>query len=359
MKEIAMTRAIVLCLFMGLLPLAAQALPIEHEVRIATPDPGVTLAGTLLLPAEGASTRTVVLLVTGSGDHPRDAVISGTPLFRVIAEDLAGEGIASLRLDDRGTADSTGPKTTESTTADRVVDMAAALAWLREHTRETIDHFGVLGHSEGASIALRLAAGPTPPDFLVLAGAPARPGAEVWVEQQLAGFRQGVGIEEPATLEEVRAALQEAARLSMQGADADAMRENTVHLFALGNIDVTIEEGRPALEGFVGRMTDRWMRHFLADDPSEVLDRVRVPVLAIYGSHDRLTSPAQNAVPLLDGLQRAGNADITLRILPDQDHFFLRHASEPVGVHKYGEMTVAPSLLDAQRNWILEYANTR
>jgi uncharacterized protein len=64
-----------------------------------------------------------VLMITGSGDHPRDAVISGAPMFKMIAEDLAQAGIATLRLDDRGTAESTGPTTRQSTTADRLLDM--------------------------------------------------------------------------------------------------------------------------------------------------------------------------------------------------------------------------------------------
>jgi hypothetical protein len=48
-------------------------------------------------------------MITGSGDHSRDQIISGTPMFKVLAEGLADAGIASLRLDDRGTAASTGP----------------------------------------------------------------------------------------------------------------------------------------------------------------------------------------------------------------------------------------------------------
>ncbi len=97
---------------------------------------------------------------------------------------------------------------------------------------------------------------------------------------------------------------------------------------------------------------DIWVRHFLAEDPGAVLADVKMPVLAIYGSHDRLTSPQQNAAVLLDGLVRAGNPDVTLRILPQQDHFFLRLPGESVGAHRFGEMLLSPELLDTMRNWL-------
>ena len=343
-----------------LFPLLLAASPLlandsAHEVSIQTPDPEVSLAGTLLLP-ESPRGNTVVLLITGSGDHVRDAVISGTPMFRLIAEDLAVAGIASLRLDDRGTGDSTGPTTSESTTADRVVDMRAALQWLRNNDVTSFKRIGLIGHSEGAGIALRLAAAEDAPDFAVILGTPVHKGIDVWVDQQLAGFRQGVGIDDAAILDQVRIRLEQAARLSIDGADAQAMRENNIALFALGGVDVSDEEGQPMLDGFIGRMTDPWMRHFLADDPGEVLDRITIPILAVYGSHDRLTSPRQNATTLVEGLIAAGNPDLTLRILPDQEHFFLRLPGEPVGTHRFGEMELSAELLELQRSWILDRA---
>ncbi len=330
-------------------PLLAQHK--SHEVRITTPDPSVTLAGTLLVP-EGAEGGTVMLMITGSGDHPRDAIISGAPLFRLQAEALASAGIATLRLDDRGTAESTGPTTRESTTADRVVDMRAALDWLRDGHIATFSQVGVIWHSEGAGIAARLAAQDSPPDLVILLGAPALQGKTVWVDQQVAGFRQGVGIEDPEVLAQVEAHMREAARLSIEGASADDMRENTVALFALGNIDVSTEENAHMLAGFTGRMTDDWMRHFLADNPSEALAETRVPTLAIYGSHDRLTSAALNAGPLTAALLSAGNQDFTVRILPEQDHFFLRAPGKPVGQHVFGEMELSGELMEEIIAWL-------
>jgi uncharacterized protein len=324
---------------------------LEHEVRITTPDPDVTLAGTLLLP-ENANNGNVVLMITGSGDHKRDAIISGTPLFRLKAEALAAAGIASLRLDDRGTGESTGPSTRTSTTADRVVDMRAALDWLRAGELAEFSRVGVIGHSEGAGIGARLAAQDYAPDFLVLLGTPALQGKEVWVDQQVNGFRQSVDIEEPEMLAQVELHMREAARLSISGARPEAMRENTIDLFALGEIDVGAAENVHMLEAFTKRMADPWMRYFLADNPVEALAATRVPVLAIYGSHDRLTSAAANAAPLVKALLAAGNTDFTVQIMPDQDHFFLRAPGRAVGEHAFGEMELPPEVMASIIDWL-------
>jgi hypothetical protein len=45
---------------------------------------------------------------------------------------------------------------------------------------------------------------------------------------------------------------------------------------------------------------------------------------------------------------------VTLRILPEQDHFFMRLPGEPVGVHRFGEMELSPEMLSLQREWIVQ-----
>jgi pimeloyl-ACP methyl ester carboxylesterase len=324
----------------------------EVEVSIATDDPRVVLAGTLLVP-ESAEGRTVVLMVTGTGNHLRDQVISGAPTFRLIAEELASAGVATLRLDVRGAGASTGPKATESTMAERVLDMCAALRWLRGGEQGAFEAVGILGHSAGATIATELVARDcASPDFVILLGAPALKGSDIWVAQQAAPFRDVVGDSDPTALQEVVRRLETAAALSIAGEGAKAMRENAIALFALADIDVTAAEHAPMLAGFTARMTEPAMRDFLGGDPGPALEKTTVPVLAIYGSHDELTSVAQNAGPLLEALVRAGNPDVTLRVLPYQDHFFLRAPGKQVGEHSFGEMELAPSLLREIRAWL-------
>ena len=95
-------------------------------------------------------------MVTGSGQENRDEEIFGHKPFLVIADYLARHGVASLRYDDRGFGKSTGGDVKHATTADFARDAASGIEFL--HTLKCFSKVGVLGHSEGGSIAFILGA---------------------------------------------------------------------------------------------------------------------------------------------------------------------------------------------------------
>ena len=122
-----------------------------EEVSFCNGD--ATLRGTLTLP-EGCTHQTpVLLLITGSGQQNRDEEIFEHRPFAVIADYLARKGIATLRYDDRGFGESTGD-VLSATTEDFKEDARAGIDLLRGRFARV----GVLGHSEGGTIALMLAA---------------------------------------------------------------------------------------------------------------------------------------------------------------------------------------------------------
>src|SRR5258708_568912 len=95
-----------------------------EEVRFENKGAGVMLAGTLTLPS-GKGPFPAVALITGSGPQNRDEELLGHKPFLVIADALTRRGIAVLRYDDRGTAQSTGDFG-KATTADLATDVEAA-----------------------------------------------------------------------------------------------------------------------------------------------------------------------------------------------------------------------------------------
>jgi uncharacterized protein len=131
--------------------------PVSTE--IALPAQPAPLHGTLLTPPD-ASAAAVIL--PGSGPTDRDGnspmgVAAGT--YRLLAEGLAQQGIATLRIDKRGIAASAAAGPAE---ADLRFDayVADARAWAAEAaSRAGLPCAWLIGHSEGALVALKAVQG--------------------------------------------------------------------------------------------------------------------------------------------------------------------------------------------------------
>lgn len=121
-------------------------------------DTSPALGATLLLPEQP---KAALLIVQGSGVHDRDgnmpAVGFKSTLYRRVARELDRRGsFASLRFDKRG-SDTPAGAAHDYTISERLDDLRAALKLLREDKRtETLPLF-LVGHSEGAMLAAKLA----------------------------------------------------------------------------------------------------------------------------------------------------------------------------------------------------------
>ena len=148
--------------------------------------------GTLTVP-EGEGPFPAVVMVHGSGPQARDEVLDGSLLFyhsdtsvqvfAVLAEHLAAAGVASLRYDKRSciARNSGGACPIEEFAFDVhavtvhmfASDATAAAHWLRDRPEVHDDQVVMLGHSQGASLALSIAAEQPWLAGLVLIGCPA------------------------------------------------------------------------------------------------------------------------------------------------------------------------------------------
>ncbi|WP_461638588.1 alpha/beta hydrolase family protein [Labilibaculum euxinus] len=120
------------------------------SVHFCNADSSICFGGTLLIP-QTEKPNPVVIFVSGSGKQDRDGTMAGHKMFKTIADYLAQNGIASLRIDDRGVGE-TGGIYEESTTADFAADVLTAINYLK--SRKDIDskHIGLIGHSEGGAV---------------------------------------------------------------------------------------------------------------------------------------------------------------------------------------------------------------
>lgn len=151
--------------------LSAQSAPIPQIVELPTPATvvesahafsrdGFVIHGTLALPATPARGMPIVVIVAGSGPTDRNAngPLVNTNAYAMLAWALAGQGIASLRYDKRGIGRSAAPKDADPTrlTLDAyVADLHAAAETLATDAR--FSSVILLGHSEGAGLAIQAA----------------------------------------------------------------------------------------------------------------------------------------------------------------------------------------------------------
>ena len=159
----------------------AGASYVAEEVRVPVAASHV-LVGTLTIPRDATDTIPAMVLISGSHAQTRDMVSDTTePVsfyqpFRQIADILSSRGIAVLRLDDRGTGCSSGESVTKLNTAERAEDTITALRYLRSRKDINIHRLGLLGISEGANIALMIAADDHSLRAIVTLAASASPG---------------------------------------------------------------------------------------------------------------------------------------------------------------------------------------
>jgi len=163
---------------------AGVAAPVESFVE--APGPLGALKGTLLTP-QGVSTPPVVLILPGSGPTDRDGDNSlgvKASTYRRLAEALAAQGVASARIDKRGMFASAAAVADPNhvTIADYAADAHAWAASLRRATGARC--VWLLGHSEGALVAMAATRNPSDICGVVLVAGPGRRLSDV-LRQQL------------------------------------------------------------------------------------------------------------------------------------------------------------------------------
>lgn len=324
------------------LALAIPGLASAHDQPVTVEAEDALLAGTLTLPADPP--RAAVVLVQGAGPHARDQVISGAPMFKLLAEGLAAQGIASLRIDNAGIGESTGERVQHF--KQRIPHIRAALDMLATHPELAGVPIGMLAHSEGTMVATELWAERAEAiDFLILLGAPGQDGRTVWVDQQ-ANPARFPGSDD-VQLDEIRAAFTAIADASIAG-DRAAIAQGADRLFVL--VGLGAEEIAEVREGFVDRMASPEMQVFLAHDPIVAFAKVTDPVLAVWGTHDQLTAPAINVSPFLAQRNEAGA--LTVAVLPHEEHFFLRGKGLAPGEHVNGRMELSGAIVELIAAWV-------
>ena len=289
-----------------------------------------TFNGTLTLPENYTKNTPVVLMVTGSGQQNRDEELFSHKPFAVIADALARQGIASLRYDDRGWGDKSF-NFADFTTDDFRQDAAAAIPLLRKRFNKV----GILGHSEGGTIAMMLAA-EGKADFIVSLAGMAISGKETLIMQNRQAM-SAIGLPKE-TVDSYCNSISKALDEIASGKKANEI-----------NIDDVPQALKPITIKGLQQADTPYVRHFLTVDVGKLLPKIKCPVLALNGTKDTQVDCDANTTRIEKGL---ANCKHSIKKIDGVNHMFQHCNTGIVTEYQQIEETIAPEVLQVVAKWI-------
>jgi pimeloyl-ACP methyl ester carboxylesterase len=288
----------------SLKPVKLDAPPYSRE-DITFRNGGVILSGTLLRP-KSAGLHPGIVFLHGSGPESR----WGTSFF--LADRFARQGVAALVFDKRGVGQSTGDWKTISyqVLAD---DYMAGIHFLAGQPGVNPRQVGIYGHSQGATMSPIIASKLDAVAFVIAAAAI---GTGPLYTQDLYRTRNELldsGLSGPA--------LSRAMDLYSQWLTVARTGEGWDEL----DRAVAKSKSEPWFDRLeLPLQKNDWLYQWYPPvgnfNPLPLWERVRVPVLLIYGERDRNTPVAPSLAGIGEALKKAGNSDFTPLIIPGAAH---------------------------------------
>lgn len=314
-----------------------------QEVEFVNPVDSTRLSGTLTVPYSyqlfKSGSIPAVVMVTGSGLQNRDEEVFNHRPFAVIAHALALNGIASLRYDDRGFGRSTG-EFGNATTATFASDASAAADFLRSQ-KKAFGKIGVIGHSEGGTIAFMLAA-KGEPDFIVSLAGPAVSGDSILYAQNERLLR-GMGLTE-TQLKEYTEGLSMVFSQMAGGKKGGALDINADRF---PNLSPELLENLKS----IALQDNAWMKFFVGYNPQTEIAKISCPVLALNGDLDMQVDAEMNLAALRRLLPE--NDRTVIKAYPGLNHLFQHAATGMPGEYGLIDETISEEVLADIVKWIV------
>ena len=324
-----------------------------EDIQFRNEAAGITLSGTLTLPSEGEK-HPVVVLITGSGAQNRDEELMGHKPFWVIADYLTRKGIAVLRYDDRGVGESEGDFKSALTT-DFSTDAGAALDYLK--TRKEIDasKMGLLGHSEGGTVAFILAAKNKDVAFIVsMAGTGIKGESIILKQAELLMKSNGMS---DLVWKEQELVLRNRYALLTQEKDREEIKKELYESVTKTIPSVLLEDEntKRQIDAEVEAMTSPWYIEFLKYDPILDLKQITCPVFAINGERDIQVVADTNLAAIENAIRSNGNENVEVKTYSGLNHLFQHCETCLITEYSQIEETISPEVLQDIADWLLRH----
>ena len=216
---------------------------------------------------------------------------------------------------------------------------------------------GLIGHSEGGVIAPMVAASTfSDVTFIVLLAGPG-----ITLEEIL--YQQGELISRAEHFHEESIALQKSIQKKMfnlvkQEQDLNRLEQELNQILKSELSKVKKQDlpmsFRGAYNEQVKLLLTPWFRDFLTYDPKSTLAKVKCPVLALFGEKDLQVPPKVNSEAVREALEKGGNSDYEIKILPNLNHLFQTANAGALSEYSQIEETISPSALKMIGDWILQ-----
>jgi pimeloyl-ACP methyl ester carboxylesterase len=335
---------------------------VSEDVEYDNADKSVHYGATFSRPKENGK-YPAVIIITGSGTQDRDGTLFGHKLYAVLADFLTKNGIAILRVDDRGAGKSTlGSNFKNVTSMDLSYDVETSLNYLETRPDVNKKHLGLIGHSEGGIIAPMVAARRKDVSFIVMWGAPETGGAKLNTEQNAYQLKKS-GIDSLAINafsslhRQVLALFASSANLEALDAqinpvfDAWKKEQDQKILDALYVKNNSIV-GQDVFSMYNGLYKIPWMRFFIAYDPEKDLSKVKCLVLAINGEKDTQVDATRNLGLIKEILTKSGNKDFETKALPGLNHLLQTAQTGDLSEYEKIDETMSPVAMKIISDWI-------
>jgi len=231
------------------------------DEAVIIPAPGFNLGATITRPAAAAGRLPAVVLIGGVESDDRDGTAFGVPILANLAAGISQAGFLAVRYDKRGYGQS-GGRRESATISDLSDDLRAIVKWLSDRKDVDSKRIVVLGHGEGAWLALLAASRDRRIAGVISVDAPSTTGAELALEQQ------------QHALDRLKA--------------TPAERQQKIDLQKKVQAAVLSGKGWEDVPPDLRKQADTpWTQSVLSFDPARVIEDVRQPMLFLHAELDR------------------------------------------------------------------------
>ncbi|MCP4614141.1 MAG: alpha/beta fold hydrolase [Planctomycetes bacterium] len=326
----------------------------EEDVVYENRNAGIKIAGTITLP-QTKGPFPVVLLISGSGPQDRNEATFGHQPFLILADHLTRNGIAVLRVDDRGVWQSTG-EFKSATMIDFASDVHAGIDYLKSRKDIDSNQIGLIGHSEGGMVAPLVASETSDVNYIVMMNAPSK---HLFDADVLAAQKELAG----------KAAGDSDAKIKVQAdweisffnaikAEKDAASAEKVILEKFNSLDkeekMLLGTTEDKIKGKIKYSLSPWFEYYLSCDQSATLEKVSCPILAVYGDKDTQCPSKVNISALKEAMAKGSNDNYLAKELPGHNHMLQTAMTGAESEYSKITETISPAALELITQWILD-----